>query len=297
MSDHFSDALRVVDQIQKNTKRDHDKVYASDASVELQIDDDLGPEIHGTCLRKQWYRINEVEVSDPEDATQRFVTGIGEAVHQCVGRIFKEAGMLLAEELSFFDKELKISGRVDLMICPLEDAKAGKKRSKSKVGIEVKSVGGYHGVKGVIKVSRDVPFYPKLHHLVQALVYLDQFHKRCKDIEEWQLLYIDRESGDFASHRIRYVNSDHILVNGEPTMITPDKIYSRWRRLWEHVETGSIPKRDFQIQYDMDRLRLLLEKGRLNRNDSSEVKKGNMISKGDAACGWCPYRTRCWTED
>jgi len=285
--DYFGEALVKANKVWRDQPRNHDKVYASDASVELLFDSELGPEIQGACLRQQFYRIKEIKRSDLPTPKKNFVTKVGEAVHDKVTEVFQLAEMHHSEEASFFDEELKISGRIDNII----DTEDGL------VGVEVKSIGGYYGCKGTINVTNTTPLYPRLYHLTQAVVYLDKFSKT-HGIRLWQILYIDRESGDYREHDVvRLDESGQFLVNGEPASIQPHKIYERWERLWEHVNADQLPKRDFTIQFDMPKLKLLLDRGKLNQKESKEVAKDKMITKGDAACGWCEWKTRCWTED
>jgi hypothetical protein len=265
-------------------QRRHDSVYASDASVEIQIGDNV--EVHGSCLRRQYYRITEAPESDPEDATTSFVAQVGNAVHEEVARTFRAAEQLVEEEMRIWIPEVQLSGRVDLIVRPDHGRK---------VGIEVKSVGGYYGCKGVIKATRDTPLYPRLYHLAQTVVYAEHLQKQ--DIKEWMLLYIDRESGAFHSHSILYEARDEIYVNGEPSAITPERVYARWERLWEHIKAETPPVRDYCIQYTKEQLQQKAEEGKLNKADKAKVDAGKMIDKGDMQCRWCPWATACWSAD
>jgi hypothetical protein len=282
--DPFKEALKKAQEVRSLGQRRHDNVYASDASVEIQIGEDV--EVHGSCLRNQYYRITEEPISDPEDATTSFVAQVGNAVHEAVAHTFRAAEQLVEEETRIWIPEIKLSGRIDLIVRPDHGRK---------VGIEVKSVGGYYGCKGVIKTTRDTPLYPKLYHLAQAVVYADHLQK--SGVKEWMLLYVDRESGAFQGHSIQYEAHDEIYVNGEPSAITPERVFARWHRLWEHVEAKTPPKRDYSIQFTKEQLMEKAEAGKLNKADTEKVKKGKMIDKGDMNCRWCRWATTCWSAD
>lgn len=287
MSGYFQDALNKAHKQRDIGGRRHDAVYASDAGIVLQIGDER--QVHGSCLRKQYYRITETPQSDPEDPRQNFVTGVGEAVHEQVAAVYKAAEMLVKAEMRLWISKIKLSGRIDLIIRP----------DKKLVGVEVKSIGGYYNTLGAIRGTRNVPFAPKIGHLCQTVVYAQHMHEQTNgEMDEWILHYVDRESGNFAEHMIRYVNDQEVWVNGEPSSVTPERIYSRWDELWKHIANQSLPDRDYEIQYSEDKIKRLCDAGRLNKKDTAAVKAGKNIDKGDNPCRlWCQWRTRCWTED
>ena len=283
MADYFGQALRNISNPGIVETRRTDQVYASDASVTLQIGNQR--ETHGSCLRKQYYRMTSVSQSDPE---QRLATGpavIGSIMHDWVSDVFGRGGLLAQAEVPLWIPEIKLSGRVDGIL----------KVNGELIGVEVKTVEGYYGRKGTIDSRRNAPFFPRLYHLTQAVVYAEHFASQ--GITKWQLLYVDRANGDYHGHDITYGGPETITVNGEPTSITPKKIFDRWRTLWADIDNKTLPPRDYEIQYSTQRLQSMAQAGTLNKADTEKVLKGKAVDKGDANCRYCPWRTRCWTVD
>jgi hypothetical protein len=283
MADYFGQALRTVANPGVIDTRRPDQVYASDASAEIRIGDRT--EVHGTCLRKQYYRMTGVKQSDVDERSATGPAAIGSIIHDWAAGIFAQAGMLARAECPLWIPEIKLSGRVDAIV----------KSEGELVGVEVKTVGGYHGRKGTIDARRNAPFYPRLYHLTQAIIYAHHFADQ--GVRRWQLLYIDRENGDYHGHDIVYDGPESVWVNGEPTSITPTKIITRWKRLWDCIDVEQLPNRDYLIQYPAERLQQMAQAGLLNKADTEKVSRGKAVDKGDFQCRSCPWRTRCWTVD
>jgi hypothetical protein len=286
MPNHFGEALKRAAQAARLVQRRNDSAYPSDASVEIQVGDET--QVHGSCLRKQYYRLTGVPQSNPEDQFDRFVANVGEAVHEQVAMVFQQAEQLVLAESRIYIEEVRLSGRVDLIIRPDKDG--------GMVGVEIKSVGGYNGCKGVIKATRDKPFYPRLYHLAQTVVYAEYFKDKFTD---WVILYVDRETGRFKEHSIEYRGHDDIWVNGEPSTITPRAVYARWERMWNCVATESLPKRDYALRYSPEKIdQLATIKGGLNKDDMARHAAGRPVDKGDIECrSFCQWRDQCWKID
>lgn len=286
MSKYFSNALLEAYKHRDMGGRRHDVVYASDASVSLVLGDET--KVYGGCLRKQYYRITETPQSDPEGPGESFVAGVGEAVHDRVVAVFGTAEHLVSAEIPVWIEKIKLSGRIDAIIRP----------DKKRIGVEIKSVGGYRNITGTIKPTRNAPYAPKIGHLCQTLVYADHmFEKTDKEMDEWVIIYIDREMGSFAEHHIRYVSENEIWVNDEPSSITPARIYARWDTLWKHIENKTLPDRDYEMQYSKEKLKRMADAGALNRKDTQTVNAGKMVDKGSSECRWCSWQTQCWITD
>ncbi|NIN69123.1 MAG: hypothetical protein GTO63_31435 [Anaerolineae bacterium] len=286
MPDYFSDALNKAAEKAVKESRRNDQVYASDASVELVIGDEV--EVTGTCLRKQFYRISGTPKSDP-DTSIGVKAAFGGLIHDWVSTIFRAGGYRVKEEVPVWIEEYKMSGRIDGIVTPPHID------SDAQVGLEVKTVDGYMGCRGTINPTRDHPLYPRLYHLAQTIVYASEMAKQ--GILQWEILYVDRGGSGHRTHEVRYEDDDTIWVNGEPSSITPAKIFERWASLWTYVEDGVLPPRDYAIQYDEERLLKMADAGKLSKADAAKVQKGKMIDKGDFNCRVCEWRTRCWTND
>lgn len=299
MTNYFGEALRRARQKAREFPRRMDVAYPSDASVEIVIGNDV--QVHGGCLRRQYYRITETPETDPESAERSFVAEMGELAHIIVGQVFGAAERLIHAEPRIWIEEVRLSGRIDVIFANVQQAECslGKHYVRKRIGCEVKTVAGYYGRRGVIEERRGVPFYPRIYDLAQAVVYLDYLNQHQNyEIDEWILLYICRETGKWKEHQILYRGHDDILVNGQPTTITPKAVYDRWKRLWEHVESKTLPTRDYALRYSDAKIARMADAGDLNRENKKRYDEGKKVDLGDKQCReWCPWRTQCWKHD
>jgi hypothetical protein len=285
MTNYFGDALRKGREKKQKTARRMDVAYPSDASVELRIGEEV--QIHGGCLRAQYYRITEAPQTDPESADRSFVAEMGNVAHDAVANVFREAEQLLKTELQVWIPTIRLSGRIDVLF----RVEAGGRT----IGCEVKSVGGYNGRKGVIEPRRGCGLYPKIYHLAQTVVYADFLKDQ---IQEWIILYVDRETGAWREHQVLYRGHDDILVNGEPATVTPKAVYARWERMWALVDAKTVPPRDYQLRYPPERIARLAELGELNKDEKERFNAGRKVDKGDRQCReFCAWRTHCWKSE
>jgi hypothetical protein len=265
--------------------RDQSLFYVSAASATLT--NIFGEqETHGTCLRQSAYRMRGEEPDFP-DVRSRQAT-YGDLISEHEAELAKRAGIYLGHETRMFTIRhgCRISGRVDLLVKIRTDA-----GSEEKVGVEFKSVGSYHAAKGTIKVTAGVKFFPKIQHALQAACYLDYFKNMgfCR----WEVVYIDRGSGETATHFILLTPENTISINGEDTQITMDSIYRRFATIREHVDLGTLPPRDYEAEYSRQKLDLLAARKELSQADTRLLSKGQ-LQKGDWQCRYCEFRKRCW---
>lgn len=285
MTNYFGDALKKGREKARRVQRQTDVAYPSDASVELRIGEEV--QIHGGCLRAQAYRITGTPQSDPESAERNFVAEMGEVAHEAVANVFGAAEQLLQKELRIWIPAIRLSGRVDVLF----RVETGGKP----IGCEVKSVGGYNGRKGVIEPRKGRGLYPKIYHLAQTVVYAEHLKD---EITEWIVLYVDRETGVWREHQVIYRGHDDILVNGQPSTVTPRAIFSRWERLWGLVAAKTLPPRDYQIRYTPEKIVQLAEQGELNKEEMERFKAGRKVDKGDIQCReYCAWRSLCWKAE
>lgn len=285
MTNYFGEALRKAREKARSIARRHDVAYPSDASVEIRIGEEI--QVHGACLRAQYYRITETTISDPESAERSFVAQVGEACHTAVAQVFGLAEQLVHEERRLWIPSVRLSGRVDVNFRPEPNGKV--------IGCEVKSIGGYNGRKGTIDQRRGSPLYPRLKDLCQVVVYAEELKD---ETDEWIILYIDRETGAWREHQIIYRGHDDILVNGQPSSVTPKAVHDRWNRLWAHVDAGTLPPRDYWLRYSPEHITRLAERGELTKDEKERYNAGRKVDKGDKECReWCQWRTQCWKTD
>lgn len=249
--------------------------------------------IEGGCLRSEYYRIKGYECTQPITPMQQMKFRLGDKAHELITDALSQAKILDGDECQIWVPEYKISGRADAIVSRSDD--------ENKIGVEIKSCWGYHGRKKTIFPYKGI-MEPKINHVLQCMVYLD-FYSRF-GMEEWKLFYFSRDNGDFNEHTIRFVpNGEDKFVEIKsgydgsylqyPYLIM-SKIYDRYREFWEHVDSETIPSRDYRIQYDKESLKTMAQNGDLNKKDMEKVEKDRFVEKGDWNCAYCNYKNLCW---
>jgi hypothetical protein len=257
--------------------------YPSQASVELQTPH--GAKIEGECLRKlYWFKKGE-PFSNPTPPPALWKMELGNKVSELIVEQAKKRGVYVADEVPFVDEENKISGRVDLMYRhPV---------TQEIVGVEIKSVGGYQALKGVITGPYGTVLKPKIPHQLQTLIYLDFFNKNM-GVNLFEVAYIARCTGERNVFRCTLTDDRELLIDGMPTGLKPDGIYGRFRKLQGYLEKEQLPPRDYEISYSREKIKSLARSGSLTKKQRETVSAGKKVVKGDYSCQICPFKDRCW---
>lgn len=295
-----------------STVRPNTGLYPASASIEVD------GAIYGACHRAEyyrWYRYAPTNEMDPESI---LITSIGDSIHNMVSSILRRNVeetniVVLSDEQAFFDSTEFISGRTDLL---LKDLKTGHLH-----GCDVKSVGEY---KASMVIDQ-----PDLLHILQCVVYLDQYNKSAKinnskPISDWIILYIARNEswrlkkyphGSLFKYMWQFtidLDKGYVTVTGqngskkEYPKITVEKIYERYRNLLAKIRIKTLPDRDFQLQYDDARITGLHKAEELNKADSASVEKWlkdgakpgeHGVEMGDFQCRFCSWQKLCHSDD
>jgi len=300
--------------------------YPSSASVKYTKDGEVITV--GECMRKTWYDwmgfgkyVSSTAIPSPRMSR---LWQVGDLLGDMFVKEFKEAGLWIGDEVPFYIPELKVSGRVDLLIKdPYKAPKPpGRPSPDQTIGIEFKTVGGWMGVKGPIISTKDTPLGPKPENVLQCLVYLSYFSKW--GINKWILLYIDRAMGQseanpkhYNCHTISIDDNDHpVISNDEGTVtwdhITVSDVLRRYQVLDKYIQDKTIPPRDYAIQYTNAQIITKYQNGSLNKTDTSSVeaylkrngKKAEdvtdddvcVLTKGDWRCQYCDYKSICYSD-
>ena len=305
--------LNIFSSPVTSTIRGKSGFYPSDASVVREDGD-----ITGSCLRQQyykWYNCAPTEESDPEIG---LISVTGEALHLMIASLIRdhpvETGLLLLrEEQSFFDKELLLSGRIDLLLYD--------QINDSVVGCDIKTVGDYAS-----SVSID---QPRLKDVLQCTIYLDQYQKNSpkgEKMNSWIILYLARsENWKLKKYphgspfkylwqfSISFDSEDrHIIIEnqfGAQTHyydITPEIIYSRYTELRKYIKDGELPPRDYEHTYSEERILGMYKKGKIKfKKDLTVIEKwakggleeGKLgLDMGDFECRYCQFKSLCWSD-
>lgn len=271
----------------------HVGFYPSSASIEYQAEDgtDL---VLGACLRQQYYsHCGLPRPAFPPDVAVKLE--LGNWTHEMIVEMVKRSGHWMGDERRMFiPGPPPISGRADLF---LKDPRDGKP-----VGCEIKSVGGYYGVKKTIK-GPDAR--PKEDHILQCMPYLDFYGQW--GLTRWILLYIDRESGAMAEYVVMLEDDGSANVQGEDFAeiyrhINLKSINHRWNKLLNHIADGTLPDRDYAEQWSNKEILRRHKAGELTKTDSKAVDKklkagktdDVLLKKGDWRCAYCDYKDKCY---
>lgn len=260
----------------------------------------------GTCLRQQYYRRTKVQGIENQDFRMRLKQCAGDVWSDWLNTKVKEAGFYLGDEVPFFNDEYNYTGKIDLMVT--------EEGTGHPVGVDWKTTGTYIG-GGKTKIVGNKPFAPGEDHVLQMMLYLYNYMPA---VQKWVILYIDRDSFDMAEHEIRLATSEDgsyrypIISNAMGTYewhhLRFEDIFARWNYLADCLRSGSVPERDYQIQYPNSRIVGMFQRGDLNKTDTKKVgtllKKKPEVSdtdpiileKGDWQCRFCEFVKHCHQE-
>jgi hypothetical protein len=248
----------------------------------------------------------------------QLITQAGDALHNMIVEMIRlstaDSHMLvLSNEQSFFDSKELLSGRTDIF---LKDLKTGKL-----YGCDIKTVGDY---KAGMVIEQ-----PGIEHILQCAVYLDQYNKSAelnnsKPVENWIILYLARSEhwklkkyphGSLFKYLWQFsidLTKGYITVTDqfggtkEYPEITMEKIYERYRTLLAKIKLKELPDRDYEYKYSEEKLVGMLKTEKLNKTQTSEVKKwmdkgaveGELeMDMGDFQCRYCSWRSLCYSSD
>jgi len=271
----------------------HVGFYPSSASVEYQAGDGTNL-VLGKCLRSQYYSHCGVPrlPLEPDVAVK---LEMGNWTHEMIVELVKRSGFWMGDERRIFiSGPPPVSGRADLFV---KDPRDG-----SPVGCEIKSVGGYYGVKTTI-TGADAR--PKDDHILQCMPYLEFYGQW--GLNRWILLYIDRDSGAMAEYVIMLEDDGSANVQGENFAdiyrhINLKAIKHRWNKLLNCIAEGRLPEQDYALQWSNKEILRRLKAGDLNKTDTASVEKklkagktdGLLLKKGDWQCAYCDFKDKCY---
>lgn len=257
------------------------------SSASCSIKNEFGEdETCGKCLRAVYWSAKAVEQTNPMNSRGIRITSVGKMVEEWEINKYKEMGIWRGNNVKFFDVDNNISGEVDAFV--------HDKDINNIIGVEIKTGYGYQFEKDVIG-RPDKKGTPKLDHLMQTMLYLNYF----KNIPLFKMVYIDRGNASRAEFNISLEKSSGgVNVDGKrfrPSLTIPG-ILHRYKTLNEHLKDGTIPPRDYQLQYSVEKIKFLYDSNRLTKTDSKEYEKNKKISIGDWRCSYCEYKDYCWKE-
>jgi len=276
------DEAVVTTSFDRDILKPYSSNYPSSASIEI-LNKDGTTTILGSCNRKEYWRRTKEPPTNPASVSSTWNMEMGNWVSDMIVEWTKRRRVYVAHEVPFIYERYNISGRVDLFyLHPV---------TKRVIGAEIKSVGGYGPSKGVVT---GYPLAPKAPHVLQTAIYLD-FFKQNFDVDIFDIIYYSRENGDRSVFTCTLDESvGEVLIDGVPSGIKPSDIYKRFEALEIQVRTGTLPARDFELQYSSEKLLQLANSGNLTKKQAADVTAGRKLVKGDSQCSWCVFKEKCW---
>lgn len=320
----------VKNEITRNRQpaaRRNPTFYPSSASAEMPDGTVLGG-----CQRADWYRIHNVTPSNSTEFYMHFVWHLGRAVESKVIDAMKRAGVYENDGVKFFDRELNVSGELDIV---------GRYRRDGKIryyGVEVKSVYGMGCTYTITGRSRawkgQAAFdpFPKESNLMQTMVYLDQFGPRMEEryqLDYFKLLYLPRDKpNDGREYTVRLVTKKDLdasmllkhgsdMTDGEryahvstagfsdkvETRFSIEHLYRRWVLLKRYIEEGIAPPRAHQKFYSEEDIIKKREAGKIGKTAFEKWEKAGKPkaslekTPGHYMCqSYCDYRSFCYNK-
>jgi len=263
--------------------------YPSEASVKWTDRNGI-EQCAGACLRQCYFRRKPEYKPLPTTPYTQWIFALGKAVEQILVEQYKEMGILVANNVKFFDPEHKLSGEVDIV---LKDPKSGELI----VG-EVKSGYGYHFVRDVIKGTRTISPSPKTSQLLQTLLYVDILSDY---FSYGKMIYYARDAADRTEYDIT-IMEDGTTGEKRPCIdgivdprFTMKDIYDRYALLDTYLQNDEIPPNDYEKVYSKEKVEKLYKLKEVGKTKYEAWQKGKE-QVGHWMCRYCEYNQYCWDE-
>ena len=266
--------------------------YPSEASA-TWVDENGETRVEGNCMRASYMRKTGLCKDMQIDTTpyQEWIFALGKHVEIILVDYWKQLGILVENNLKFYDAERDISGEIDVMLC---DPMTGEM-----VLVEVKSFYGYAATKQLCGNKSTKPT-PKVSQMMQLMIYLDQF----KDMISYgKLVYYSRDAANRNEFDITLVldASNPAKPVHRPAIdgvidyrFTLEDIYARYDKLAQHVEADTLPDGDYEKVWSKEKVERRNLLGEVAKTTYAKWKKSpgkNPI--GNWNCSYCRYSQVC----
>lgn len=299
----------------------------SSASAEVKDPVTGLPFVLGSCLRQSWYKVMG-HAPDPGETDARIqrILASGDLISQhFVYEPAKKIGIWAGDEISFFDPDNMLSGRLDLMTY--------LPGTNEKVIVEVKSMSGMMEYPYIKTGQRGYKFLePRYKDLCQLMSYMQWWLQY--GVKYGALYYCSREMNtnmfmfewaNVPAGTLRPADDAFLrCFSSERTWDMPwltwGQIRKRYNDLKTHLKNGTVPPRDFERQYSNKQLLDMATNTGLgsqfidmSATDSAAVqskfrsqmkktgdkdpdKHESYMQKGSYACTYCDFKSTCWNS-
>jgi len=242
-------------------------------------------------MRQAWYRLCVEVTGVKHDAYTQWIFALCKHVEEILVEEWKQIGIWVANNIKFYDQARNISGELDVVLSEPDG---------TLFGVEVKSFYGYHGKKQIMG-NKSTVGKPKTSQLLQTLIYVDLCRKLGL-IQYFKLIYYARDEAARREFDISLIEDGEFL---RPTIdgnidyrFTMQDVYDRYEELDAHVKAGTLPPRDFDINWDAEKVEFRKTLGEVAKTTYEKWKKkpaSNPI--GDWQCRYCAYSKHCGTQE
>jgi hypothetical protein len=272
--------------------RDGAGAYPTSASIRI------GEDVHGSCGRELFYK-NEVKTEGietvPITADTLFIFKRGCMYEDLITDLFKQEGLVLGSNVKFTEvgttkdgRELPISGEIDILLKDeVEDDVAWIVECKTYTN-------NYNSQKSLTTKG---PFHnPK--YLLQCMIYLDLFHKRCPyEIGGCILLYTDcAKPGPEKRFAFELdLDSDgNLLYNGDVyTDWNINAVYEKMMEDRSSIDIGELPEKDYDPDIKEELFGHYLDKGAIYKTGIQRWEQGKAPAVVHYGCSFCDFKEAC----
>jgi hypothetical protein len=285
--------LQQVDEYLTNSELNLDTrakhFYPTSASCR-----DSKDELHGACLRQVAYDYYSTGKSNPYSAETMYTFELGRQIESMYIEIFKRMGIFVGDHIKFYNPDFHVSGELDMVV---------RESPGSNViyGVECKTSYGDYFKMAQITGRPGVPPAPKEEHLMQVMMYLDNFPK----LPYFKLIYLGRDKFDRTEYTIRLVDLDgdkfpeithtdgHTIIDSRFSIA---RIYNRYKDLAAYIRNKQLPPRDYRPTMTAEEMKVALDAGQITKAKMKSFEKGD-IKTADWRCRYCNHKNLCRAMD
>lgn len=272
-------------------------------------------EIHGACMRQQWYRCAGYSESDPSGEYSQYIFAAGNMWEEWLTEQCKQQGIWVTNSLKWSIPEYFLSGEVDIVIRDPETDEViileSKTYSSSNYDAKVELCGGRKRDKSI-----RIPT-PKVQNVMQSALYLHYFSKpENGGVKRVLLTYFDRACGGPENNREFWVSLNPVTINNETKTyihidtvdidgnshsydmpgVTMEGVFDRYMELINALRESkeAPPPPDYMHIYPKEKVLEYWSQDKISKTKYEKWESNpNKYPIGDWQCSYCGYKTLC----
>lgn len=286
-------------------------LYPSEASV-VCTDPETGKKyIEGGCHRKSIYRMLGFKETNPSGPKTQYIFEFGKYLEDMITELTKQGFVYENNSVKFWDKNLSVSGEIDLVLRHPEGGLIFTEVKSSYGTYKERELFGAWNGRG--ESAKFVPGSPSTQNLLQLVTYLWN-HRDMPDLLGGKLIYILRDNMSRIEFDVTIEaaenNKHRVFVDGKPDMrFYVEDMLERYSILVKHISTiaalikngtktedVSLPERDYSLLYTEEEAKEKHELGLLGKTKYNDFVKDSSKRPGDFQCGYCGFKDLCWKQ-